>query len=182
MRKGWFKLPGQDGDRTLAQQLLGLDRAFLAAKGESVLDLGCAEGLIALEAMKRGADSADCVEIVPGNAVAAQKQLAGLNARVWQMDVVEFARRYYGGRWHVTLALAILHKLRDPTTVIDLIGRATDHMAVIRLPASTPGFIRDRRSGFVTFHLAPPLEEHGLHLQHVERGPFDEWMGYFIRA
>ena len=53
MGKGWFVTDGRAGDRTLAQQLVGLDK--INVQGATVLDVGCAEGLISIEMAKRGA-------------------------------------------------------------------------------------------------------------------------------
>ena len=38
VNKGWFSTPGRPGDRTLDQQLNGLDRLFMAARGKTVAD------------------------------------------------------------------------------------------------------------------------------------------------
>ena len=43
-------------DRTLAQQMMGLDRLFAEIEGKDVLDVGCAEGLLSIECAKAGAD------------------------------------------------------------------------------------------------------------------------------
>ena len=48
-KQGWFSTKGRLGDRTLKQQLMGLDPLFAECKGKTVLDVGCAEGLISIE-------------------------------------------------------------------------------------------------------------------------------------
>ena len=46
---GWFTTAKRPGDRTLEQQLVGLDKVLAEVAGKTVLDAGCAEGLISME-------------------------------------------------------------------------------------------------------------------------------------
>lgn len=179
--KCWFKIQGQDGDRTLEQQLLGLDDGLAIARGKTVLDLGSAEGLIAKEFLLRGAKHATCVEIVKANADRAVLELKGLSSKVVNENVEKFVLTN-NERYDVVLALAILHKLKDPAAVIDYVGRVTDRLAIIRLPAETPGFVRGARSNNVAVYVTPILEDNLLFLKYVRRGSFNEWIGYYSRV
>jgi len=89
VNKGWFSTPGRPGDRTLDQQLNG--RLFMEARGKTVLDVGCAEGLISIELAKAGAIAVHGVEIVPEHVKVANKLRGDLpitfevgDANVWQ--------------------------------------------------------------------------------------------------
>lgn len=44
VKEGWFHTPGRLGDRSLDQQLMGLDSLFERCFDKTVLDVGCAEG------------------------------------------------------------------------------------------------------------------------------------------
>lgn len=183
MHKGWFKIAGvQEGDRTIEQQMLGLDPALADVNGRTVLDLGCAEGLVGREFLKAGAVDYFGIEIVTKNAEEARRQLAEFPQAVVSNDNLDShiatAPSYTAD---VVLALAILHKLKDPERAIRWIGKVANVRAVIRTAERTPGYVLDVRSGDRRFELVGPLAEAGLHLERVETGPFNEWTGHFVR-
>lgn len=186
--KGWFRIDGvQDGDRTLEQQLIGLQPALAEASGRTLLDLGCAEGLIAREFCKAGAESVRGVEIVQANAAEARRQCAHWPVKIHCQNVEAFVAERFNkaadGRlqWDCVLALAILHKLRNPRVVAEFIAMVVNELAVIRLPPGTPGYVQDARSGNVRCDITEVMVQHGLSLVSVEQGPFGEWMGYYRR-
>lgn len=184
MRKGWFKIPGvQDGDRTIDQQLKGLGRLLDEVRGKTVLDLGCAEGLVALALLQSGARKVYGVEVVH-EAVAAARKIAGPQL----LDVVQHdlndpttERLVRDASAEVVLLLAILHKLRDPLRLVRDVAASRPELVVMRTPATTPGYVQDVRSGMRRFDVAIQLCMHGYTLEHVDRGHFEEWVGYFRR-
>jgi SAM-dependent methyltransferase len=187
VHKGWFKIAGvQDGDRTLEQQMLGLAPALEDVKGRTVLDLGCAEGLVGREFLKAGASDYFGIEIVTANAEEARRQLSDFEQAVIANDNLDHhiavngvpAAKYNAD---IVLSLAILHKLRDPARAIRFIGEVTTIRAVIRTAERTPGYVQDVRSGDKRFEIVGPLKEAGLVLDRVETGPFNEWTGHFVR-
>jgi 2-polyprenyl-3-methyl-5-hydroxy-6-metoxy-1,4-benzoquinol methylase len=112
-RKGWFKLPGQDGDRSVKGQLVGLARALEACRGKTVLDLGCAEGAIALEFARAGATRILGVEVVAEHLEVARRLCAGYPCEFRHEDLNR-TRLAEGEQFDVVLALAIIHKLKHP--------------------------------------------------------------------
>lgn len=180
MPKGWFRIPGvQDGQRTIEEQLKGLG-PLLEEIGRRrtfrICDLGSAEGMILKACRDAGAHDVAGLELVPQYAAAANKllggpvvQLADLNTPTvaWPIDA------------DVVLMLAILHKLRDPFRLVDQVIAHGPELVVVRLPASTPGFVRDKRSGGVKFDITGRFARGGFDLELEERGHFDEWVGYY---
>src|SRR5687767_7675026 len=62
---GWFKIPNlQKGKVDLGRQTRGLDVVRAACPGATVLDLGCAEGLVSIELAKAGARLIHGVELI----------------------------------------------------------------------------------------------------------------------
>ena len=55
----WFAQPGAPGDRTFEQQMTGLGWLKDICQGRTILDFGCAEGLIGIEMLKHGAFKQD---------------------------------------------------------------------------------------------------------------------------
>lgn len=120
----WFKVGAKPGDRTLDQQLMGLDPLFAEIEGKSVLDVGCAEGLIAIECARRGASAVTGFEIRSA-AVETARKLVKTLAGVGQVYFETGDANHYppNARYDVVLMLAVLHKLRDPSAMCQ-IGRA----------------------------------------------------------
>lgn len=179
--KGWFKLPHREGDRTIEQQMLGLGPALRVAFGSTILDLGSAEGLVSREFLRAGATSAVCVEIVNSNAEEAERQLRNESATVINENVETWLSRAKGP-YDIVLALAILHKLKDPTAAVRHIARLAGDLIVVRLPPATPGFVLDARSGNVVHDVTGTLRTLGWGLSSTGVGPLNEWIGFFARA
>lgn len=141
--KGWFSVPGirEPADRTLAEQMIGLDEALDRARGKSVLDLGCAEGLISLEFAKAGATSVVGIERHEFHLAVARQVLArsGLkNVTFVERMLEDVIKADEDGQivWHadVVLALAIIHKLKDIASGLEFVARAAGELIVFRWP------------------------------------------------
>jgi len=176
--KGWFIAGGRRGDRTFAQQRNGLDRLFASVAGKTVLDVGCAEGLIATALADAGARYVLGAEIVPGH-VELARRLSG--KRAVGFEVADANVYEPPGPFDIVLMLAVLHKLQDPSESARRIGAAAQELCVVRLPPYGSTIV-DSRSFNVPHDIEVALGEVGLRLDSEDRGPFDEWVGYFVRV
>jgi hypothetical protein len=178
--KGWFLGLGRGGDRTIDQQMLGLEKVVAEVAGKTVLDAGCAEGLISMELAKAGAVHCVGLELVPsfvaiGNAHVGDLPCKFFVANLNDDDVGALEQA------DIVLMLAILHKLKDPTSVCTaLAGRAKD-LCVIRLPPYGPVIV-DQRSNNEPHDIDAAMKTAGFTLESVVRGPFEEWVGYYRRV
>ena len=176
MSTPWF-----GGDRTFEQQMTGLDWLAEACRGKSVLDFGCAEGLISIHLLKHGAAEAFGIELLKERVEKAKRLSKGLKATYVAYDAAEYPLLM--DRYDVTLALAILHKLRDPSTVARRLARATREMIVLRLPPATGSTIVDRRSGNVPHDIDAVLRSEGFVQERANNdGPFGEFIGVYRRG
>lgn len=175
--KGWFKLPGQEGDRTLDQQLRGLEPLFAEVAGKTVLDIGCAEGLIAIELAKAGAKHVRGVEVIKRYMPIATKLAGFLPCKFVCAD----ANTYSPKAFDIVIALALLHKLQDPTEACARFAGACRDLMVIRLPPGRGETIVDERSGFVKHDIGRCMRKAGFTLERTELGPFDEPTYYYRR-
>lgn len=173
--KGWFKTDQQDGDRTIEQQLVGLDLLFSMVAGKTVLDVGCAEGLIGTELMHCGAASVHGVDvIVPHISYARTMALPGMSYEVANADRYSPTKKY-----DVVLLLAILHKLKGPAAAAERLSKVAP-AAVVRLPPTGPVVV-DSRSDNEPQDILAAMKRAGMELVLETRGTFDEWIGYFAR-
>jgi len=173
MRRGWFKIAGvQEGDRTLELQMLGLEPALQAAAGKTVLDLGCAEGLIAREFAERGAREVDGIEVVAEHVTIGREICKGLPVNLAVGNIDKLALEPLGG-WDVVLMLAVLHKTRDPERVLRAFAGAARELLVIRLPggARNGRYSMPERPGQALVDVAKIMSSAGFVLERTERGP-----------
>lgn len=177
MRKGWFEIAGvQRGDRTLEQQISGLEHLWPAVEGRTVLDLGCAEGLITQECARCGA-SLVCGIDVNGDALkTAHLHNRVQNVRFKQHDLNDGLDE---PRYDVVLMLAVLHKLRDPERLLREVLATDPALVIVRLPPANAPVIIDARSGNRPCDTRAIAESMGFSLERVTHGHLSEWTGYF---
>lgn len=182
--KGWFHTEGREGDRTIEQQMQGLSPLWPIIYDKSVLDIGCAEGLISVECIHHGARHVRGIEIVPGHVDVARSLSRTLpyGSIAFQVADANSFVPSVGCQYDVVLMLAILHKLRDPVACCKRFAEAATEMCVIRLPPETAPTVVDSRSGSVPFDINAAMEQCGFVLERVTLGHLAEWTGYYRRV
>lgn len=185
MSKGWFILPGQDGDRTLTEQMLGLAPAILETRGKTVLDLGCAEGLIALEFAKSGAASVYGIDYNEALLDVARDELvkAGpLPVQFERADISEMVNAEARPQWDIVLALAVLHKLTNPEAGARFCAASSRSLIVVRYPMGSQGRIRGKHAPDKHADVPVILKECGFKRERKDHGPRGEWVHYFRKC
>jgi SAM-dependent methyltransferase len=162
----------------------GLDELPDFVEGRTVLDVGCAEGLVAFRCAEFGAKHVNGIDVITEHIriANAEAERRGVS-RVCKFELCD-ASEFSGMRGHydVTLMLAVLHKLWDPSRVAAKMAALTRKLAVIRLPASKDvPMIVDRRSGYVPHDIGAVMRRSGFSLSRVTRGSFNEWTGWYKR-
>lgn len=182
--KPWFSTPGKPGDRTLEQQLMGLDPLFAEVAGKTVLDVGCAEGLISIECAKRGANAVTGMEVRMTAVEAARRRNVDGVTDFYHADAETFTKEIWKTPgWDIVLMLAVLHKLRDPSAACRRLAAAAKDLVVIRLPPKYAPDVVDERSGMRVHDINATMAETGFFCEVSNyNGPFGEWVGYYRRA
>lgn len=184
MRRRWFAHDGQPGDRTLAEQLAGLEKLREAIPGATVLDLGCAEGLLARQFLAWGARRVDGVEIVP-EAVSDARALLADEIRVGRASVHRGsimtldALDLLDPQYDVVCALAVVQKVERVDLALAGIARRARDLLVLRNPpehGATIATERQRGQRFDTRAILAPTH----FLADEVRGSRGEWIGYFL--
>jgi len=150
-----------------------------SVKNKTVLDVGCAEGLIDFELIKAGAVATHGVEIRP-QAVTDALNLRGPLACAFEVgdaDTWKPVRPY-----DIVIMLALLHKLKDPSAACARYAECAKEMIVLRLPprGDNPAVV-DGRSGNKKHDIGRVLRQAGFHQHHVTTGYLGEWVGYYKR-
>lgn len=179
MGKGWFVTAGRPGDRTLAQQLVGLEHLMKCVPGKTVLDVGCAEGLISIKMAEAGALAVYGVEIVAEHVKVGHKLRGFLpvsievgDANTWK-PFTDF---------DIVIMLALLQKVRDPSAVCARMAAAARELVVLRLPPENGLTIIDARSGNVPHDINRVMQLAGFELFERLAGTFGEDITYWHRV
>lgn len=131
--------------------------------GASVLDLFAGSGALGIEALSRGARSADFVELSTRSLAALRDNLrlvgAGADARVHRGDAVKFASRLTAGQFDIAFAdppyrLGLAERIAEAwqrTPFARTLG--VEHERAVHLPP--PGDRREYGDTVVTFYRTP---------------------------
>lgn len=187
VNKGWLKVPGirPMGDRTLEEQMLGLDPALAEAKGKTVLDLGCAEGLIGREFARAGATRVLGIELLKSHLEVARKACKGFRE-------MEFVCAHLGAyiaqvgaeieQFDIVLALGIIHKLDDPAIPLVFAARSARSLVCFRAPAHAyDGVVKAKHSGKVC-NVPEIMTREGFVDEKLIKGVRGEAVQYWRRA
>ena len=203
---GWFKIPDvQEGMFPLDRQIRGLDIVRQAAPGATVLDLGCAEGLISLEMAKAGARLVHGVDLVGDRLMVAENlfatQFPEQARQFFEWDLTRFENLFLevtpdatrkGGslatRYDIVLCLAVAQKLSTPGRFLRMASALCSDIMAVRLPYPV---IDDPRSFNIPVNVTKMLSEEFVLIQETEGYPSDvtrpyqpgddAWLGIFRR-
>jgi len=173
MRKGWFIIPGvQDGDRTVEEQAEALRPAMAEAAGKTVLDLGCAEGLLTREFIYAGAKMAFGVDSVPAHLDVAREVCKGMPVQFAQCLLGTVALRTPAPSFDIVMALGVVHKLPFPDVGVRIAAQLSHDLVLLRSGLR-------QRNGIITAKQHPQntcdshalMREHGFELEKVVQGP-----------
>lgn len=188
--KGWISVPGirEHADRTLEEQLLGLESAIAEAKGKSVLDLGCAEGVIGREFARAGATRVLGIESLAGHlevarlACAAETQMEFVQAYLqdWIPEHPE------PEKFEIVLALGIIHKIADPSVPLRFACRSCLDLLLFRAPSHAwKGYVRakhgQRGVERQQIHVPTVMKEEGFVFEKHFPGARGEGVEYWRR-
>lgn len=185
MRRGWFILPGiQDGDRTPEQQLAGLAPALAECAGKTVLDLGCAEGVISREFANAGASEVLGIELLTEHLNIARKvckmcpQVRFINA-----ELAGYIAEHPDPRqFDIVLALGIIQKLKNPGIPMEFAIRSSRNLVLFRAPARACDGIVKSKFGNTTCNVPALMKKHGLIFDQKIAGAMGEAVEYYRRT
>jgi SAM-dependent methyltransferase len=184
---GWLRIPGvQKGHRTLKEQMIGLESILEFSRGKTVMDFGCAEGLIAIEFAKAGAakvaacdfkesfiDLANGLAVQAGVADRCEFFVAELQSLVDDPATELYPRR--SETYDVVLALAIAHKLRTPEAALRRMAAFANQRFVLRMPSGSATVMRHKDGGS-KFDTRVVMSELGFKLIGINPGPRGEFV------
>ena len=193
MAERWFRIDGEpEGERTLAEQMKGLGGALDGCCGKTVVDFGCAEGLIAQQFAQAGAKSVFGIEYNPALFAVAQRLERAhaetgwhnLHFQLADIRTVMKQERESGEIWRydIVLALAVIHKLPDPADAATFMADVTGELLVVRLPKGSSGAFKGKNWPWAGCDLNTILPSRGLKLDTVAKGPRGEQVQYWRRA
>lgn len=183
MEKGWYIIPGvQDGDRTLEEQMQAVLPALRECAGKRVLDLGCAEGLMAIEFAKAGAAHVHGMEWLERHLAVAAK-MAG------DLPNITFTRVHLkyppvAEPFDIVLCLGVVHKLHDPGPGLRWAMACTNGLLLFRAGLRQKGGVVFSKHSTASVDAHAMLRQGGFTLEKVIRGPkpHEEKVEYWRRT
>lgn len=175
---GWFVTPDRPGDRTLEQQMTGLGPLLAEVEGKTLLDVGCAEGLISIECARAGAASTFGFDYFEWHLPISESLAQGLPCKFARLDANEWNPPE---QYDIVLLLAVLHKLKDPTAACEKFAGAARDLCVIRLSPDGTEIIKDGRSRNVPHDIGRTMRYLGFAAERSELGPLGEVTWYYRR-
>lgn len=170
-------------DRTLQEQMMGLALALKEAKGKTVLDVGCAEGLIGREFALAGASRVVGIESLETHLAVARKACADCP----QMEFVQaYLQDYIPAHeppelFDLVLALGVIHKIEDPAIPLRWAARACRDLLLFRAPANAWSGVVTAKHSKVTCHVPSVMGAEGFDLERHVQGARGEGVEYWRR-
>lgn len=186
-RKGWFIIPGVQpiGDRTIEQQMKGLEPALAECRGKTVIDLGCAEGAISIAFAKAGAASVLGLETNREGLIVANWIAQGIpNVRFQQVHLRYWAEQHRKPeQYDIVLALTIIHKFHDPALGAHFAAKSSRDLICYRAASKTwDGTIRSKHRPDNTCNWFEIMKEHGFEQEKLVPYTADEDVAYWRRV
>lgn len=174
-----------EGDRTVAEQMLGLDRALAEARGRTVLDLGCAEGCISAAFARAGAWVVG-IELLHEHLAVARSVCRGLTVSFVHAHLGDWiARHPESEQFDIVLALGIIHKLDDPNVPMLWAARSARDLLCFRAPAKVAkegdDYFVKSKFGTATCNVQRLMREQGFVDEGIVKGARGEAVQYFRR-
>lgn len=161
----------------------GIEKALQECPGKTVLDLGCAEGLISFEFAKAGAKHVHGIEVVRDHLDAAfqfRNTYEMINKVSFQLSDIGMLKPEK--QYDIVLALGVAHKLTDPSIAVRYAAESCKDLCVIRTSAiSKDGILRSKRYNGVC-DLNQTMGQAGFKREHVAPGPRGETVYYFRKC
>jgi 2-polyprenyl-3-methyl-5-hydroxy-6-metoxy-1,4-benzoquinol methylase len=161
--KGWFSIAGvQKGKYDLKDRIANLGTMRPRASGVTILDLGCAEGLIGKWLVdSSGANTLHGLDLHEPYIEMAQSLMRDYDARFLHADFDHFEtwldvnREALLPQYDIVMALRVVQKLAKPDRFLSLIKPLVKKWFVIHVPTNP---IDDARSGHKTVDITEVLK------------------------
>lgn len=166
--------------------MLGLTPALEECRGKTVLDLGCAEGLIGREFARTGAASVLGIEVLETHLEVARKACAGYPqmrfiCRNILTHIVKLADQK-PQQFDIVLALGVIHKMPDPAVPLRFAAQSARELLVFRAPAkATDGIVRSKHTK-IKCNVPAVMREEGFVEEELIQGVRGEAAQYWRRV
>lgn len=183
-RHGWLRIPGIQpyGDRSVEEQLLGLEHALIETTGKTVFDIGCAEGAISQSFARAGALDVLGLEYVEDHLVVARKLCKDdTNIKFVRANLKDWARRHPNPRqFDIVLALGVIHKLWFPDVGAHFAAKSCSDLLCFRPPGGvTDGIVKSKNRPENHCDWNAVMDKHGFILERVCNSSRNERVEYW---